>query len=122
MGDDGLHGSSLRPRYAAKKIFLVEIPDVVDIVDDEGAVVEDPILVGVFELVVGVLDEVGPLVEALLEPLVLPSSKSTPAMAGPAKAAVAPVTAATATTERMRLIFANSCVSLVIPGGSPLLQ
>jgi hypothetical protein len=37
---------------------------------------------------------------------------------GPAKAAVAPVTAATATTERMRLIFANSCVSLVIPGGS----
>ena len=130
MGDDRLHGSSPRcvpllawrgtqrgrsccwprPRYAAKKIFLVEIPNVVDVVDDEGAVVEEPVLVGVLKLVVGVLDEVGPLVEDSSNFLFLLSSKSTSAMAGPAKAAIAAVTAATATTERIRLIFTTSCV------------
>jgi hypothetical protein len=56
---------------AAKKIFIVEILDVFYVVDDEGVVeVEEPVLVGVLDLILIVHDEVGPLVEALLEPLV----------------------------------------------------
>ena len=51
-------------------MVLVEIPDAVDVVDDEGTVEEEPVLVGMLDLVVVILNQVGTLVEALLEPLV----------------------------------------------------
>jgi hypothetical protein len=42
-------------------------------------------------------------------------------MAGTERASIATIAATAATTNRMRLIFATSCVSLAIPAGSLLL-